>query len=846
MKTVFRIFIRDAVRLLRNPVAVVITLGVIIIPSLYAWFNIIANWDPYSNTSNIKVAVANADQGYDSDLAGQLNVGKQVVDNLENNHDLGWTFVSRNDAITGVDSGEYYAAIVIPKNFSRSLINSIDGTSSRASLQYYVNEKKNAVAPKVTDSGASAIEEQIDSTFVSTVSNVVVKHIVNAAGVIDSSKHSATASVAADLNDAIGNINHVQTTLSAVSGTMQQAEQDIRTAQQHIDKLVSQIATAQQTLEDTQAVLQQSRSSSLVFANSLLTGLSKGSTGLSGIAVDANALSGTVVGSFNDAARATDRVNSAIGSVIDANNQAITKLQTSLDESGLDSQDELYKQIEAQIQQLRDANTTQQQQLDAFRNSSSTIINSGKSAATSLSAAISTSTNSGIAALNTASTTLSGTVIPGLLNGMDNFSAMTGTLSGTLTALSSTVSQSKALMGQLISTFNETRSTMASTDAALSSVTTGLISVRDDIAALNSSALIQKMSSLLNLDAASIGEFMASPVSLKTTVVYPINNYGSAVTPFYTNLALWVGGFVIIAIYKLEVDREGLDKMNAAQAYLGRGLLLTLIGILQSVIVTVGDLVIGVQNDHPVLFVLAGAFISLVYVNIIYALASALRHIGKAIAVIVLILQIPGSSGMYPIELMPQFFRNLSPWLPFTYGINAMRETIGGMYHSHYWGNMLAIFWYLPLALLIGIVGRKMLVNLNAVFDRRLAATDLLITEQSHAERDSIGMRSLLQVFGNTQEYRKTIVHRAHRFLSLYPRLVRTGLVMVVVLPLVFLVLLFSVEAKIVMLILWIVSIILIDFYLIVVEYMRDSFAKQLDYSTQTAHDSTQQRGITA
>jgi putative membrane protein len=843
---VFCIFIRDAVRLLRNPVAVVITLGVIIIPSLYAWFNIIANWDPYSNTSNIKVAVANADQGYDSDLAGQLNVGKQVVDNLENNHDLGWTFVSRDDAITGVDSGEYYAAIVIPKNFSRSLINSIDGSSSRASLQYYVNEKKNAVAPKVTDSGASAIEEQIDSTFVSTVSNVVVKHIVNAAGVIDSSKHSATASVAADLNDAIDNINHVQTTLSAVSGTMQQAEQDIRTAQQHTDKLVSQIATAQQTLEDTQAVLQQSRSSSLVFANSLLTGLSKGSTGLSGIAVDANALSGTVVGSFNDAARATDRVNSAIGSVIDANDQAITKLQTSLDESGLDSQDELYKQIEAQIQQLRDANTTQQQQLDAFRNSSSTIINSGKSAATSLSAAVSTSTNSGIAALDTASTTLSGTVIPGLLNGMDNFSAMTGTLSGTLTALSSTVSQSKALMGQLISTFNETRSTMASTDAALSSVTTGLISVRDDIAALNSSALIQKMSSLLNLDAASIGEFMASPVSLKTTVVYPINNYGSAVTPFYTNLALWVGGFVIIAIYKLEVDREGLDKMNAAQAYLGRGLLLTLIGILQSVIVTVGDLVIGVQNDHPVLFVLAGAFISLVYVNIIYALASALRHIGKAIAVIVLILQIPGSSGMYPIELMPQFFRNLSPWLPFTYGINAMRETIGGMYHSHYWGNMLAIFWYLPLALLIGIVGRKMLVNLNAVFDRRLAATDLLITEQSHAERDSIGMRSLLQVFGNTQEYRKTIVHRAHRFLSLYPRLVRTGLVMVVVLPLVFLVLLFSVEAKIVMLILWIVSIILIDFYLIVVEYMRDSFAKQLDYSTQTAHDSTQQRGITA
>jgi putative membrane protein len=831
MKTVFRIFLRDVIRLLRNPVAVVITLGVIIIPSLYAWFNIVANWDPYANTSNIKVAVANADEGYDSDIAGQLDVGKQVVRNLKGNDDLGWTFVNREKAIAGVHSGEYYAAIVIPKGFSRSLANSIDGTSSRASLHYYVNEKKNAVAPKVTDSGASAIEEQIDTTFVSAVSNAVVKNVTNAAGDIDSSNQSTKASVVADLNESMEGISRVQATLAGVSGTMKQASEDIRAAQGNADKLNSQIAAAQKTLGSTKQLLQQSRSSSLIFSDSLLTGLGKASTGLSEISVDANALSGTVVGNFNDAARAVDSVNGAIGNVIDANTQAIAKLQTALDESGLDSGDELYQQIETQIQQLRDANATQQEHLDNFKSSSSTIINSGRSTATSLSQAVSTSTNSGIAAMQSASTTLSGTVIPGLLNGMDNFSAMTGTLAGTLTSLSATVTQSKDLMGQLVSTIDQTRSTMTSTDDALSSVKTGLTSVRNDVAALGSSALMQKLSNLLNLDAAGISEFMASPVALKTSVVYPINNYGSAVTPFYTNLALWVGGFVIIAIYKLEVDREGLEKMHAVQAYLGRGLLLSMIGIFQALIVTIGDLVIGVQNDQPALFILAGVFISLVYVNIIYALASAFRHIGKAIAVVVLILQIPGSSGMYPIELMPQFFRNLSPWLPFTYGINAMRETIGGMYHSHYWGNMLAVFWYLPLALLIGIVGRKVLMNLNAMFDRRLAATDLLITEQSHAQGDSIGMSSVLRAFASTKEYRRSIAQRAHRFLAWYPTLVRAGLVMVVVLPVVFLVLLFSVEAKIVMLILWIVSIILIDFFLIVVEYMRDSFARQLGYA---------------
>jgi putative membrane protein len=831
VRTVLRIFIRDAIRLLRNPVAIVITLGVAIIPSLYAWFNIVANWDPYSNTGNIKVAVANADEGYDSDLAAHLDAGGQVVKNLKKNDDLGWTFVNRTAAIEGVRSGEYYAAIVIPKDFSRSLITSIDGTSKRASLDYYVNEKKNAIAPKVTDTGASTIEEQIDSTFISTVSDVVVKKITDTAGGIDSSTERAKASVAADLNTTISNINHVRSTLDGVSNTMQQARQNIVASQQESNTLAAQITAAQRSLGNTQSALKQARSSSLTFSNSLLTGLNGGASGLAGIAVDANSLSGNVITSFNEAGRTVDQVTSSIGGVVDANAQAITKLQTALDESGLDKDDPAYQAIEERIQDLQQANKTQQQQLSDFKSSSSTIIDSGKSTATSLSKAVSDSTNSGIAAFNDAGSTLSGTIVPGLLNSMDGFSAMTGTLSGTLTGLSSTVAQSKSLMGQLIGTIDETRSTMASTSAALSSVNTGLISVRDDVAALGSSALMQKISKALDLDSQGIGAFMASPVNLSTRTVYPIKNYGSAVTPFYTNLALWVGGFVIIAIYKLEVDREGLKRMHTIQAYLGRGLLLSVIGIMQALIVTIGDLVIGVQNEHPALFVLAGVFISLVYVNIIYALATSMRHIGKAIAVIVLILQIPGSSGMYPIELMPQFFRNLSPWLPFTYGINAMRETIGGMYHSHYWGNMLALFWYLPLALFIGIVGRRVLTNLNAMFDRRLAATDLLITEQSQGTHDLIGVNSLIRAAASTQEYRKRITQRAHRFLAMYPGLVRTGLVMVVVLPIIFLVLLFSVEAKIVMLILWIVSIILIDFYLIVIEYLRDSFVRQLGYS---------------
>ena len=212
----------------------------------------------------------------------------------------------------------------------------------------------------------------------------------------------------------------------------------------------------------------------------------------------------------------------------------------------------------------------------------------------------------------------------------------------------------------------------------------------------------------LNIDGDSFGEFMGTPVELSTKSVYPMDNYGSAVTPFYTNLALWVGGFVLIAIYKLEVDRERLGDVTASQAYLGRWLLFVVVGFLQALIVMIGDLVLGIQCQRPVLFVLAGLFCSFVYINIIYALAVAFRHIGKAVAVILVIIQIPGAAGLYPIEMMPEFFRRLKPFLPFTYGINAMRGPIGGMYANHYWIDMLSLFWYLPVALFIGLVVRKL------------------------------------------------------------------------------------------------------------------------------------------
>ena len=361
--------------------------------------------------------------------------------------------------------------------------------------------------------------------------------------------------------------------------------------------------------------------------------------------------------------------------------------------------------------------------------------------------------------------------------------------------------------------------------------------VRTDIATLDSSAAYQKIRDTLHLDDKGFGDFMGNPVTLTTKVVYATDNYGSAVTPFYTNLALWVGGFVLIAIYKLEVDREGIRRITATQAYLGRWLLLVTIGFLQAVIATIGDLVLGIQCEHPLLFILAGIFCSFVYINIIYALAVAFRHIGKAIAVILVIVQIPGASGLYPIEMMPNFFRELHPWLPFTYGINAMRGPIAGLYANHYWLDMLHLFWYLPAALFVGLVIRRYAMNLNALFDRRLGDTDLMITEHNSMVNEQVSLNSVFRTVSDSKELRDIIAHRAHRFFARYPKMIVAGLTLLTVLPFVFLVLLFVTQEKIAMLTSWILSIILIDAYLIVVEYARETYAMQLGVSAMSADE---------
>ena len=164
----------DFDKIRNNTIAWIVIIGLTIVPSLYAWFNIAASWDPYSNTGNLKVAVASEDIGYEGDLTSMnLNIGDRVLSSLRENDALNWVFTSKEDAIQGVKDGSYYAALVIPKSFSRDMMSFFTPDVHRSELIYFLNEKENAIAPKITDKGASAVKNQIDAVFARSVAEIV-------------------------------------------------------------------------------------------------------------------------------------------------------------------------------------------------------------------------------------------------------------------------------------------------------------------------------------------------------------------------------------------------------------------------------------------------------------------------------------------------------------------------------------------------------------------------------------------------------------------------------------------------------------------------------------------------
>lgn len=835
MKAVFQIFWRDIRRLASNKAACLVMAGVCLLPSLYAWFNIFANMDPYSNTAGIKVAIANADTGAtQNDLT--VNAGDTIVQNLKENDQLGWTFVDESAAKQGVQSGKYYAAIVIPEDFSESLLSILSGKLEQPKLDYYINEKKNAIAPKITDTGATTIQQEINDTFSSIAAESISEIVRSSAEEMAGDVANTSTDLVRSIQKVQDNLSQYQNELKTFQDAVSQSDSSITNALSALDDVSLAAKNGSAALNDTSDLLAQSRSALGDFSTQFSGALSDSESLLNDAAISANSNLGVFETNANKVLTTLGSSVDTISSLNKKNEALLEQLKELSDRIGDDTI--LSDTIAQQIATLQQQNASLQELLDSLSSGNSAMqdaLNTSVSTRKSLEQLAKDSKST----LRKHRKQLDSTVLPEVNQSLDGLSSVNGDLSSALNGVPATVNQIKAILSQLRTTMNDTSSALGQAGETLGMVNNKLGDIITDLHALRSSNAYQKLLELQGIDADGIADFMSSPVSLKSDVQYDVKNYGSGMTPFYTNLALWVGGLILVSILKQEVDTEGLSRsVTPTQSYLGRGLLFFAAGFVQSIIVCVGDLFLpGVQCVHPTAFVLAGAICSFVYVNIIYALAAAFKHIGKAVAVVLIILQIPGSSGTYPIEMMPEFFQELHPFFPFSYGINAMRECIAGFYGNAYWRNLLSLLIFLAIALFTGLVLRPLLQNLNYLFDRRLADTDLMLCETATAKLERPQLRMMLRTLMRDEAGKKKFLEQSAKFEATYQKRVRYGFIGMLVIPLIFLLLMFSLDSKLVFLVLWIVSLIALSLYLIVMEYIHDRIQRQIALNGLTSDD---------
>lgn len=725
MKNILRIARNDIHNIRKNVIALIVIFGITIVPSLYAWFNIAASWDPYGNTGNLKVAVASLDKGYSGELLPvQLNLGNDVLSSLRENTQLHWIFTDAEDASDGVRSGKYYASVVISETFSKDMMSLFSSEATHPTITYYINEKENAIAPKVTEKGADAVRQEINETFTETISKTALDAFRLVA---DVSAEKGDASLAENLSASLAEIS---SGLNSAAGTVQ-AFSDMTDA-------------ASLMLDTTSVIFSQTGNGTKTSLNALTN------TG-NGIASLSSALSGT-----------TAAVSQALSDGETYYSSVSSTIQTALDaySTDADSAFDSLTAVSSRIQTVVDGYTSLADSLTAIKNANPNLSSVIDPILTQISTAVKHQTDLK-SELDNAGTKLTGAVqsaaslktkIDGLIeqsltSAADVKTSYETTVKNQLEDLAGSLSDTESSVSALFTQLNESASELtdltddasgdlASIHTALSDSAALLSNVSEQLSSASEALLtpnrdgLAVLTDLLAQKPETIASFLASPVSLSEHPVYPIENYGSAMAPFYSTLAMWVGGVVLAAMLKVDVSGKALTGVfnpKPHETYIGRSLLFIAIGLLQSSLICLGDLFyLDVQCQHPVYFLFAGWVTSIVYVSIIYALTVSFGDIGKAVCVILLVMQVAGSGGTFPIEAAPDFFQKVYPLLPFTHSMNAMRECIAGFYNTTYWKELGILALFLIPALLLGLLLRKPVIRLNDSFTEKLESTKLI------------------------------------------------------------------------------------------------------------------------
>lgn len=707
MNNIMFIFKRDMKNLVTNIFALLIAGGLCFIPSLYAWFNIYSNWDPYANTSAVNIAVFSEDEGYTDEDGNYSNIGEQVLESVKKSTSIGWVFTdTKDDAIEGVKSGKYYAAVIINNSFTYNIYNISKQDYKNPTITYYENSKKNAVAAKITDTAVSTLKTSINASLIKTMAgtvfdktNVVADKLNNSESIDNMISEVEEISdkltqMSTTIDTFISNNNELVQSMSDMKSQiplindridsginkLNQTKTQFTTSTQDADSFASELSAMTDSISQSADTIRQTLNDAKIDEglDTVKTSISMALNDTKNLENDLNTLVKTVINE-NTGIAASDTIQN-IKNYINQINQILSQIEVNLDITPDITGDSIKK--------ILDNSITQVDNLKKIYNNS---------------------------------------LKPQLLTLTNNMTTVIDDVNTFLTGIASTVNGVSDVINGTDTTVNNINDSLIATKQVVDDVNNKLQSAINEMRDKDYDEKKEILINLLSGDPKTLSEFFSEPVKVHTELIYEIANYGSGVAPFYTVLAIWVGALVLVSLIKVDADKKGLDNPKLYELFFGRYLLFFLLGQVQTVICVLGDIyLLKCQVVYPGLFLLASCLTSLTFTLLIYALTISFGDVGKAISVVMIVLQIAGSGGTYPIEILPSFYQAVYIFFPFPYAINALRETVGGIYGDTYVMSILQLLIFAVASLLLGLVIRKPFIKVNHFMEKRMKDTKMM------------------------------------------------------------------------------------------------------------------------
>ena len=678
MRNIWRIFRADWRRLTASVVAVVVLLGLCLVPCLYAWFNILSNWDPYgtASTGRIKVAVASEDKGCQI-MGLELNIGQLVLQGLESNDQMGWVFVDDGDqALDGVESGDYYAALVVPEEFTSDFVSILTGELRHPQIEYYENEKKNAIAPKITGKAKTAVQEQINTTIVGKAAEALT-----AAG----SVFKAMGLDSQDIADGI-----MERLTSAQQGTVQ-LKNVLVSLKDVMDSADSLMAAASVTIRDAQTTMSASGAAvggAIAVIDTGMKAADETANDLLKVLDDADKILADVDALLRqwDPTAAGDAMKQQVLAKLDA---ALEMLRAAQEEAAAAGDTAMAEQLQVTITNLEAVRASVEG--ITVPDMVTPVLDALTEVRKNLQAAAIQTNQKVNSYLQNAGQQAQATLQP-VQQLLTAAAGALGGVSGTLDGYSKAMTTVQPTLDAGI--------TLADTVAGY------LADIEDDVRRVTESDAFRRFTELMESnDAESMADYLTSPVQMNTEIIYEIKDYGAAMSPYYVMLALFVGSLLTAVMLKVPVTQPEFAACRAAERYFGRFITFFLMAMAQALVTAFGCLYfVGMETAEPALFVLACCVCSLNFASMNYALVYALDNVGMALSVIIMVIQVAGSGGSYPVHVLPQLFQTLYPFMPFHYGMDMIRETVGGMYGDTYLRCALILLGMCVLFTVLGLL----------------------------------------------------------------------------------------------------------------------------------------------